>query len=115
MAGCQLVIKGDRFELPNRERKRRIVNNEWKCFFKSNTAISCINENHYTDKYMFKIYKDGNVVWLKQRGDNEAEVLKIIQLEKWPIDGVIELPTILSEEDKEATEIFLSESRFQVI
>lgn len=121
MARWQVVIKGNRFELLNGEKKRRVVNYGWECFTKSNTAISCINTKHYTGeglyKLIFKIFKDGKIVWLKQKGDNEAEILKTAQLAQWPIDGIIELPTSLGDEGvmysrKEAIKIFLSESSF---
>lgn len=124
MSRWQVVIKGNRFELPDGEKKRRVVNYGWECFAKSSTAVSCINTNRYIGegcyKLMFKIFKDGKMVWTQQKGDNEAEVLKTAQLTQWPVDGIIELPIGLGNDEKvysrkEAIKIFLSESFFHVL
>ena len=104
-----------------RHKQNRLTANGWDCFIKPTGAISCITTQEYNGvkyKLMFKIFKNGEIVWLRQKADEEADVLRRLKLEKWPVDGIIKLPTGFDNKEntilrKEAVRLLLQESYFQ--
>ena len=123
MSVWQLVIKDMQFQVPERVdakkyKPRHVVCNGWQCYIKKDNAISCIATQEYFGvmyKFMFKIFKNGVIVWLRQKGNEEAVVLKSSKLEEWPISGIISLPMEFDNQsysNKEAVRILLAECCF---
>lgn len=125
MSVWQLVIKDKQFQVPERVevkkyKPRHIVCNGWECYMKKDNAISCMATQEYSEvkyKFMFKIFKNGVIVWLRQKGNEEAEVLRTSKLEEWPVDGIISLTIGFDTQNcvysyKEATRVFLAECVF---
>ena len=121
----QLVIKDKQFEFSEqvevkKYKPRHVVSNGWECYIKKDNAVSCIFTQGYFGveyKFMFKIFKNGVMAWLSQKGNEEAEILKTVKLEQWPVNGMITLPMRLDNQNnvysyKEAVRILLAESCF---
>ena len=125
MPAWQIVIKDMQFEFPEqvevkKYKPKHIVSNGWECYIKKDNAISCISTQEYFGveyKFMFKIFKNGVMSWLRQKGNEEAETLKTLKLEQWPVNGIITLPKGGDNQNnvcsyKEAVKILLAESCF---
>lgn len=127
MSTLKIEIRDNEFQSPNegnvkKYKKNHLVCNGWECFIKKNNAISCITTQKYDEvayRLMFKIFKNGEMLWLCQIGKDEECILKKSKLEEWPVNGVIELPTEFDNNDKpysgkEAVRALLSKSSFTV-
>lgn len=125
MPAWQIGIKDKQFEVPEQVEVKwykttHVVCNGWECISKKNNAISCIATQEYSGvkyKLMFKIFKNGMMAWLRQKGNEEALILKTVKLEQWPVDGRITLPMWGDNQNsvssyKDAVRILLSESCF---
>lgn len=121
----QIVIKDKQFEVPEQVEVKKykpthVVSNGWECIIKKTNAISCIATQEYSGvkyKFMFKIFKNGVMVWLRQKGNEEAVTLKTLKLEQWPVNGRITLPMGFDNQNnacsyKEAVRTLLAESCF---
>ena len=75
--------------------ENHVLGNTWECRITENGRIDCISTQFYSGErhqIKFKIDK-GYVKVLLKIGDAHPTVLKSYKLEKWPMDGVIVLPT----------------------
>ena len=121
----QIEIKDMQFKVPEqveveKYRPRHVVSNGWECYIKKDNAVSCISTQEYFGveyKFMFKIFKNGVMAWLRQKGNEEAITLKTVKLEQWPVNGRITLPMGFDNQNnvcsyKEVVRRLLSESCF---
>ena len=101
MANLSIEIKDSKFVSHNGVNvkvftENYVLGNGWECKIAENGRIDCISTQFYAagerHQMKFKIDK-GYVKVLLKIGDAQPKVLKSFKLDKWPVDGILVLPT----------------------